>query len=160
MALYAQEWTAEDSLWLQRVLNGTEQIHLNEATQKAIQSGTLIRDHSITEQLQVNPSEMQIVKHFEGITTTEIQRNYPVDVPVWAPRINNNAFTFSAKTIEEFKALDILTPRKATVDDRSTLRSGSIGISFEDILRTIFWPSHRAKKRNAQNADAWKTISN
>lgn len=36
----------------------------------------------------------------------------------------------------------------------------SPGITFffsaEDILRTIFWPSHRAKKRNKKYANAWK----
>lgn len=34
------------------------------------------------------------------------------------------------------------------------------GITFffnaEDILRTVFWPTHRAKKRNAKHANAWK----
>ena len=171
IAIYAQEWTVADSLWLQRVLNGKETIRLNIETQKAIESGTLIRNPHILEQLYISPVELPFIKSFENITAPESQRIPPHELPVpvyklyilnhkdTLPKINKNAFTFSAKTMEELKALDKLTPRKSTVDDPTTLRSGSVGVSFEDIVRSIFWPSHRAKKRNAKNANAWKTYN-
>ena len=173
MAAYSQEWTAEDSLWMQRVQEGTETIRLNEATRKAIESGTLIRDPMFSKQLKSNPPEMPIFKSFEGITAPD-NKLKPQDLPVSVykryvqnmdmkdslPVIRNEAFSLSGKQIEELKALDKLTPRKATVDDPFTIRSGASGsFSAEDILRTIFWPSHRAKKRNAKNANAWKTYN-
>jgi len=177
MDIYAQEWTAEDSLWIKRVQNGTEQIRLNDATRKAIESGTLIRDPLSTQPLKTHPAEIPIVKSFEGITAPENKRK-PTELPVSVykiyvqnqylqyrkdslPVIRQEATRFNAKTIEELKQLDALTPRKATVDDPVTIGSGGGGGSFsaEDILRSIFWPSHRAKKRNAKNATAWKTYN-
>ena len=175
MAIYSQEWTAEDSLWMQRVQNGTEKIRLNEATRKAIESGTLIRDPSVLQQFKSNPLEMPIVKSFEGITAPKNQLR-PQDLPVSVykiyiqnlnlnlkdsiPAIRPEALGFNAKTIAELKTLDANTPRKATVDDPFTIRPGATGsFSAEDILRTILSPSHRAKKRNAKNANAWKTYT-
>ena len=173
IAIYSQDRTAEDSLWIQRMQNGTENIRLNEATRKAIESGTLIRDPLDAKQLIVNPPEMPIVKSFEGITAPENKprpQNLPVSVyKIYVqnlnlkdslPAIRNEAIGLNAKTIAELKTLEANTPRKATVDDPFTIRSGSTaGFSAEDILRTIFWPSHRAKKRNAKNANAWKTYN-
>jgi len=170
--IFSQELTAEDSLWIQRVQNGTENIRLNEATRKAIESGTLIRDPFSTKQLKTNPSEMPIVKSFENITMPE-NRPKPQELPVSVykiyvknvnikdslPVIRKDATGFNAKMLEELKALDLLTPRKATVDDPFTIRSGGGGFDAEGILRSIFWPSHRAKKRNAKNANAWKTYN-
>ena len=175
LVIYSQELTVEDSLWIQRVRNGTENIRLNEATRKAIESGTLIRDPLSTKQLKVNPSEMPIVKSFEGITMPE-NRLKPQDLPASVykiyvhnrylqyqkdslPVIRQEAIGYNAKMMEELKALDLLTPRKATVSDPATIRSGGGGFDAEGILRSIFWPSHRAKKRNAKNANAWKTYN-
>ena len=173
MTVYSQEWTAEDSLWIKRVQDGTETIRLNEATRKAIESGTLIRDPMISKQLQYSPSEMPIHKSFEGITAP-VNKPKPQELPVSVHIIyvqnlnmkdsllviNKEAFSLSAKQIEDLKNLEKLTPRKATVDDPFTIRSGASGsFSIEDIARSIFWPSHRAKKRNAKNANAWKTYN-
>ena len=173
IAIYSQGRTAEDSLWIQRMQTGTESIRLNEATRKAIESGTLIRDPLDAKQLKVNPPEMPIVKSFEGITAPE-NKPRPQDLPVSVYKIyvqnldmkdslsaiRNEALGWNVNMIAGLKDLDKLTPRKATVDDPFTIRSGaSGGFSGEDILRTIFWPSHRAKKRNAKNANAWKTYN-
>ena len=38
----AQEWSKEDSIWLQNVLEGKEVLKLNESTKKAIEDGSLI----------------------------------------------------------------------------------------------------------------------
>ena len=175
ITLYAQEWTVQDSIWLQRVLEGNEKIRLNEQTLKAIESGTLIRDPSLLpKEFKTSPSEMPIIRSIEDIKPSELPQpiqplNLPVAVyhiyvlqqPVNLPTINKEAYTFSEKTIIELKTIDALTPRKATVDDPSTLRtpSGGVSVNYEDILRTLFWPSHRAKKRNAQKANAWKNYN-
>ena len=170
VVIYAQEWSAQDSIWLQRILNGTETIRLNEATWKAIESGTLIHD-PIMELLKASPKEIPINQSFEGITSPASQRKQISELPpaVYLLQILNHkdslpdvrqATTFNAATIHDLKMLDAVTHRKTTVDDPFTIRSGGSGdTSFEDILRTIFWPSHRAKQRNAKNANAWKTYN-
>lgn len=169
--LKAQEWTAKDSLWLKRVLSGEEKLQLNDETKRAIESGSLLSpDPNIQEQMQMNPMELPIIKSFEGITAPEkkhkqlhelppaVYKLYGLDVKDSLPNATRST-TFYGKTIAELKALDKLTPKKATVNDKTTYSAGS-GFSAEDLLRTIFWPSHRAKKRNKKNANAWKTYNN
>ena len=170
MVVYAQEWTEQDSIWLQRVLNGTEKIRLNEETRKAIESGMLIHDPTVIQQLKISPKEYPVIESFEGITSPEVNRKPPSDLPPAVYRLHilhhkdslpdiNNAFKIHAAKLTEFKILHERTYRKATVDDPMTIRPSGGSFSAEDILRTIFWPSHRAKKRNAKNANAWKTYN-
>ena len=158
MAVYSQEWTAEDSLWMQRVQNGTEQIRLNDATRKAIESGTLIRDPAISKQLRSSPSEMPIVKSFEGITAPD-NKPKPQELPlsVYKIYVKNVNIKDSLPVIrKEATGLGIVYGGSKDVD-----RGVGVRIIFdaEGILRSIFWPSHRAKKRNAKNANAWKTYN-
>lgn len=169
----AQEWTKKDSIWLKKILSGEEKLQLNDETKKAIESGTLLSpDPYIKEQMKMGQAELPIMKSFEGITAPESRRNknlqelpppvyklYGMDQKDSLPEIKRNA-TFYGEKISEFKTLEKLTPRKATVDDKSTLRYGSTGFSAEDILRTMFWPSHRAKRRNNKKANSWKSYNN
>ena len=176
IAIYAQEWTEQDSIWLQRVLNGTEKIQLNEKTLKAIESGAFIHDPyepAVRKQLKPGSIELPIIVSFEGITAPASQHKQPYELPPAAYLLRipahidslpdasaNKVFTLSPRQIAELKRLDAITPRIATVDDPTTFRSGaSVGFSMEDILRSIFWPSHRAQKHNAKNANAWKTYN-
>ena len=182
IAVYAQDWTKQDSLWLERVLNGTEKIQLNEKTRKAIESGTFLHDPNISKQLKTSPIELPILKSFEGVTSPETKKSNrasPADVPasvyiltILKPidtiphtRIlkipaGSTATKFSDKTVNELKMLEAFTPKKATVDDKYSPPSGAAHkANFEDALRSIFWPSHRAKQRNAKNANAWKTYN-
>ena len=172
MVVFSQERTAEDSLWIQRLQNGTKSIRLNEATRKAIESGTLIRNPFDTQPMKMHPSELPIIKSFEGITAPENRpKPQELPVPLYNIHVHNQYLQFRKDSFPEIrkeaagfnmgdlKALEKLTPRKATVDDPTTIRPASAGFSGEDILRSIFWPSHRAKKRNAKNANAWKTYN-
>ena len=170
MVIYAQEWTEQDSIWLQRVLNGTEKIQLNKETQKAIESGTFIHDPTISKQMKVSPQDYPIIESFEGIIKLESHYKHPTELPPAAFRFFvfypfdslpdiSNATKLSDANMAELKILLEASYKKATVDDPFTLRQGGGSVSFEDILRTIFWPSHRAKMRNAKNANAWKTYN-
>lgn len=172
--LHAQDkWTKQDSLWLQRVLSGNEKIQLNDQTKKAIESGTLLSpDPFLKEQIQMNSIELPIIKSFEGITAPENRRKQPHELSPQVYKLYGldakdsvpdatRSTTFYGKTVLELKTLDVLTPRKATVDDKTTLRYGSGGsVVAEDVLRTIFWPSHRAKQRNKKKANTAKTYNN
>jgi len=170
IVIYAQEWTEQDAIWLQNVLNGTEKIQLNEATRKAIESGTLIHDPMVDKQLKSSPKEFPIIESFEGITSSESNRILPLDLPPAVYRLHllnqkisfpdvSNATKMNTATIHDLKMLNAIAYRKSTVDDPFTIGQGGGSFSAEDILRSIFWPSHRAKKRNAKNANAWKTYN-
>jgi hypothetical protein len=163
----AQEWTKEDSVWLQRVLSGKESLQLNEETRRAIEAGTLIATPETKMPLRESPSQLPIIKSFEGLTAPDsrlephklppsVFRQYDMGVTDTVTEIPRN-MPMSKNNVAGLKALDRLTPRKATVDDPATLRYGAKAFSAEDILRSLFRPSHRAKKRNAKQADAWKT---
>jgi len=175
VSLYAQDkWTKQDSIWLQRILSGEEKLQLNDDAKKAIESGNLLSpDPYIKEQMKMKSAELPIMKSFEGITAPESRRKlkpnelpppvyklYGLDAKDSVPDAKRSA-TFYGKTIIELKALDVLTPRKATVDDKTTLRYGvGGGVNAEDLLRSIFWPSHRAKEKNKKRANAAKTYNN
>ena len=168
----AQDWSKKDSIWLQKVLSGEEPLQLNEGTQKAIESGTLLSpDPYIQEQMKISPAEYPIIRSFEGITAPENRRKQPHELPPAVYKLYGLDAVDSLpdatlstrlypKTIVELKALDALTPRKATVDDKAVLRYGAGGsFNAEDLLRSVFWPSQRAKNRNKKNANAWKTYN-
>ncbi|MDR1103636.1 MAG: DUF4858 domain-containing protein [Tannerella sp.] len=167
-----EEWTPQDSAWLQRVLSGEEKLQLNEETLKAIQSGTLIStDHPGELRLKPGGGELPILKLFEDVAKRDTDSPSPADLPPFvylrylpplkdSPAKGNTFTAISSRTLAELKALDALTPRRATVNDPSTIRSGVNGsFSAESILRTLFWPDHRARIRNARNADAYKTYN-
>ena len=195
ITLYAQEWTVQDSIWLQRILEGNEKIRLNEQTLKAIESGTLIRDPSLLpKEFKTHPLEMPIIRSFEDIKSSESpQPIQPLDLPVAVyhiyvlqqpvnlstgsnipqhpvkqPTVSNGSLTFNVKkhTFLDLKipdALNLGDPPPLRLPDGSVSGGGnggaSVSANFEDMLRTLFWPSHRAKKRNAQNANAWKNYN-
>jgi hypothetical protein len=167
----AQEWTPRDSAWLQRVLSGKEELHLNEATRKAIEAGTLIStDPNPAIQMRLSPLEIPFYKTVEGVTRPKTGQVKPQELPPPVYRLYgmeqkdslpdiSRSVKFYPKTVNELKNLDLLTPRKSTVNDPATLRSGAHGFSAEEVLQTIFRPSHRARKRNAKHANAWKTYN-
>ena len=70
-----KDWSAKDSLWLQRVLSGQEKLKLNEETLRAIRSGTLINPAPTPEQqMKHSPLELPIVKSFDSIIRPENHR--------------------------------------------------------------------------------------
>lgn len=61
----AQQWTKKDSVWLQNVLSGKEELKLNPETMKAIQSGSLINSGRPASEMQLAPSgPLPILKDF------------------------------------------------------------------------------------------------
>ena len=169
-----KDWSAKDSLWLQRVLSGQEKLKLNEETLRAIRSGTLITPAPTPEQqMKHSPLELPIVKSFDSIIRPESHRKLHLLPPsvfmLYDLNKNNKSandpdrgvnkaggMMLSERQIEEMMILMKMNVKKTTVDDKQTLPSPYITFDAEDIARTIFWPSHRAKKRNARNAQAYK----
>ena len=149
--VYAQ-WTEADSLWLQRILSGKEELKLNPETLKQIESGTLINtDIFLKNQEKSAPAEIPLQKDFSEYILPESEQGLPdpwsmppsvfmrygLDLPLLKDKYNKAAFQIPQSIIDE-----------------SVRPSGR---SFDDMLQNLFSPSFRAKMRNRQNANAWKT---
>ncbi|MDR1602979.1 MAG: DUF4858 domain-containing protein [Tannerella sp.] len=178
----AQEWSAQDSAWLRRVLSGKEELKLNDATRKAIREGTLISTDPAPGKLPMlsAPPELPVSKIVESIAQPKTQKKDMTELPPSVYILDglgdgdllqsdssnilhfNTASTNSVvvqKWVVELKWLETATSRKATVNDPTAVRSGGITIDAEDLLRTIFQPSYRAKKRNRKHATARYTYN-
>ena len=97
-ALAQKNWSAKDSLWLQRVLSGQEKLKLNEETLRAIRSGTLINPTLTPDQTKHSPLELPIVKSFDSIIQPESHRALHLLPPyVFNPNyaIHCSAFTIN-----------------------------------------------------------------
>jgi hypothetical protein len=167
----AQEWSAQDSAWLRRILSGQEELKLNDATRKSIREGTLISTDPAPGKMPIlsAPPELPVTKAFENITIPKTQKKSMTELPpsvfildglnmgdslqCTSSSILPHATT-TPRSVVELKQLDALTPRPAAVGEQYAPRAGGASFSAEDILRTIFWPSHRAKKRNRKQATA------
>lgn len=167
-----KDWSAKDSLWLQRVLSGQEKLKLNEETLRAIRSGTLINPAPTPEQqMKHSPLELPIVKSFDSIIRPENHRTLHLLPPsvfmLYDLNKNNKSANDPDRGIKTTEGT-VLSKRqiegmqkylKRSVDDAlkySNVGPPSIRFNAEDLARTIFWPSHRAKKRNARDAQAYK----
>ncbi|MDR1407906.1 MAG: hypothetical protein LBJ23_07660 [Tannerella sp.] len=170
--LHAQEWSVRDSVWLRRVLSGEEKLQLNDATQRAIREGSLIStDPQSEQQMQLSPPELPFTKSFDNIQPSGHQKKSLTELPPsvmlmeglgiggtrpsTAPRLESYVPRLQKSlVVVELEWLESATPRKAVVNDPSTIRSGGISFSAEEILEYIFRPSARAKKRNGKHAAA------
>lgn len=170
--LHAQDkWTKQDSIWLQRVLSGKEKLQLNDDAKKTIESGNLLSPDPYTkEQMKMKSAELPIMKSFEGITAPELKHKlkpdelpppvyklYGMDLKDSLPDVTRSTF-FDRKTTAELKRLYGIPPLDPS--NKILIRLIVVKFDSEDIMRTIFWPSHRAKKRNKKNANTWKTYNN
>ncbi len=182
--LYAQ-WTEKDSLWLQEVLSGKEQIRLNPETMKAIESGSLINNSDAPKpELLSAPPILPISKDFDLqlLDSTGQKEMDPSKVPpavylLYKTELghdstllkNSGAFKMPDLRNKDWIQLGnspVSVALKAdnvynkNVKDGYT-RGGVIGttrisFSLNDILMGIFSKEERAKRRNRKKANAWK----
>ncbi len=153
--LYAQ-WTEKDSLWLQDVLSGKEQIKLNPEVLKEIEEGTLINMDIISpkEQMKSTPSEMPLAKDFTEFVKPGNAEHMPDDP--WAiPPAVFMRYGMDIPLLEDKFS-------KAAISIPQSIRANAArpsGLSFNDLLQNFFDPSFRAKQRNRKNANAWKNYN-
>lgn len=164
MAASAQD--AADSAWIRKAQRG--ELELNEATRRAIRSGTLLSPPPDASKLRHNPADLPLIKTFDSIRPTDaptprpealpsfVYRLYePTDMPQQLPAVGS-CMIYPEET-ERLKALRRIGLRRACCLGPGMLPAGlSISVSYEDMLRYLFWPSHRAKLRNKRHAGAYK----
>ncbi|MDD4514595.1 hypothetical protein [Massilibacteroides sp.] len=172
----------EDSLWIEGVKSGKIKIELNPETKRAIEEGRLIRSDKPNTQLLESSSELPILKEFTGIQPEEEDTEI-IDLSSLPPgvfmlydipdstQLKSLVYVSKNRDYISMKRISIgskgfyvtahtgdLSPEIKDGQSRGGALAG-IGYAFsmEDILRYIFWPSERAKKRNRKYATAWKT---
>jgi len=177
------QWTEKDSLWLQQVLSGEEDLKLSPEVEKAILGGTLLNTGQPNTPLLAAPPILPISKDFSDMILPDTIRDVLdlLDLPPAVfmkymtkydsiAKINPGAYT---PTRAELQQPGIKIPGIPTYVEtgagnlflpevRDGQKRGSINLtlrttfSAEDILRTLFWKSERDKKRNRKKATAWK----
>ena len=161
---YAQRdsvWTEQDSLWLRDVLSGKKKIRLNEATRRAIESGTLIVPEGSREAPELTPelrsygSYLEITEDFSGVGLPDSLVRRPLyKLPPAVLAIYGMHAAWQPEP--EFRSCKLYT----VFPVERGLSGGGAGIIFvfsvEDVLEQIFWKSARAKKHNAKHATAWR----
>ena len=150
---HAQIWTKKDSLWLQRVKRGEEKIQLNEQTKQAIKSGSFLNTDPIGKQKISKSTLLPIQDDFSEYIHPEFKRplkSYK-DVPP-SVFLRRNLET-KPLTKSEIRAFDISEKVK---EEMKSYQKGKISFSADDILKHIFMPSERRKKKNRKRAAAFK----
>ncbi|MDR1161444.1 MAG: DUF4858 domain-containing protein [Tannerellaceae bacterium] len=157
--IYAQ-WTKEDSVWLDKVLSGKETIKLTPEFQQAIESGTFLNTdiQSPSKQMKIAPGRIPINKDFTeylspGKLLKDIEEARDVDPFSIPPAVFMRYGP--AISLPENKAGNAFV-MPGHIKENAARPSGR---SFDDALRSIFSPSFRARERNRNNANAWKTYN-
>lgn len=163
--IYAQEWTKEDSVWLQNVLSGKEKLKLNIDVLKAIETENLISPDKLNSPMLSVPTHLPITKDIMGAAMpldTCVKKTDPYSIP---PSV------FVLYGMEAVRKLNlnkkILTPSAAFRNDfgspvNTSNGNASVVVSFsaEDLLESIFWKSARDKKRNRKRTAILKYYYN
>lgn len=151
--VYAQ-WTEKDSVWLQKVISGKEKIELNPEALKAIESGTLINTDKPASNMQMAPGAApatSITKDFsEYIRSKNTEQDNPhrkvalKDLPPSVFRLYGPGKPLQFKMLGSFYIPESVRAEGVRPSGRS----------FDDMLKQVFMPSERAKRRNAKR---WRT---
>ena len=150
---HAQIWTKKDSLWLQRVKSGEEQIQLNEQTKQAIKNGSFLNTDPIGRQKISKSTLLPIQDDFSEYIHPEFKRplkSYKDVPPAVFLRMDLETKPLMKSEIRAFEISENI--RK----EMEAYQKGKISFSVDDVLKHIFMPSERRKKKNRKRAAAFK----
>ena len=169
----AQEWSKEDSIWLKNVLEGKEELIINDETKKAIEEGRLIMP-SWMRNVEQN-SNLELLMDFENIGVPDDSlriRNFdPLTMPpaVFALYVlyldkMDSIFNINALmlTEEARKILETQIPTGSFYPHTSDYSPGFSlrGMDFNHSLSMIFSAKYRQTSKLRQNATAYKGYYN
>ncbi|MDR1203362.1 MAG: DUF4858 domain-containing protein [Tannerellaceae bacterium] len=188
-SLYAQ-WTKKDSVWLEDILSGKEQLRLNPETMEAIRSGNLINTNKPFTELLAAPPILPISKDFDlqpTDTTSEKTIDYskmpPAVLALYKKELMLHPDTAEILQKGAFSMPDLRDKNRIQVGNspvsvavqatnvyNNQVKDGQkrggfvlatrITFSLNDILMGIFSKTERAKRRNKKRANAWKYYNN
>jgi len=181
------QWTEKDSIWLENVLSGREELKLNNETQKAIKEGSFLHDKYPLNKPLVAPPILPITKDFTDIITPDSALN-AIDFDHLSPevvilkrlkemdslKVNTDAFKLPQTVIPKDKIRIGDSPVSIAVGAQNLFspevkdgqRRGSIGgsatftYSLNDFLLFIFSRKERQKRKNRKKAEQLKFYNN
>ena len=167
----AQEWSKEDSTWLNNILEGNYELKINEDTKKAIEDGRLIVPSWMKNE-EGKPIDLEIIQEFDNAgrpDPSSIHRIDPYSMPpaVFSLYIFHLLQTDSLLNLlpmvlskEEIARLkNFIPPGERTTYYFNELEGGgkiSITTDFNHALSMLFSSSYRRKVYNRKNAYIYK----
>ena len=161
----AQEWSKEDSIWLQNVLEGKETLKINDNTKKAIEEGRLI----VPPWLKDTISNYNLEKNFDdaGIPDSIRFRNLdPYSMPpavyaLYVLYVDKMDSMYQVKSLiitdDERKMLESLVPTGTErIYLHSSGSSGGITTDFNHALSMLFSAHYRQLAYNRRHAAVYK----
>ena len=179
-ALYAQQWTKEDSVWLNKVLSGKQELRLKPEVEKAIKEGNLLNmdKRSYINQMKSAPTQLPITKDFssyvkptgepyirdtathkinlDSITPSMYMKYYG---PKIVPQVELGSFSLEGLENYEIPPKFYFTTDPLNKGGGSGSGGASKTFGAAEALEWIFSPAARAKARNRKHANAWKTYN-
>ena len=163
----AQNWTKDDSIWLRSVLEGREDIKINEETKKAIEEGRLIVPPWMKNS-ENQVEKVDVLKDFEdaGKRDSSIIHVDPYSMPpgvfalyvLYMNKVDsiNESMTCLLSAEEQERLASFLPPEARNGFYVSGTAGGVGGMNFNHLLSMVFSPSYRRKAHNAKHAVAYK----
>lgn len=143
------QWTAKDSLWLHKALNGSDTIRLNPETMRAIQGGTFLQPETPSSPLLLDKPKLPITKDFsEYIEKEDAVGRVPLkDLPAWV---------YWWHKFDEGPVDKQISPRLFDfMDIYKSKNAGGYktpGYDFNHLLSMAFSSKYRRHQRNMNNA--------
>ena len=169
----AQEWSKEDSLWLQNVLEGKDTLKINEETKKAIEDGRLIVPSWMKD--MDTDIELELSKDFDDAGIPDVERipnlnPYTMPPAVYALYVlylekMDSAYQIRSLIItdEERKQLEALLPTGAQIFYPFTadyLPGFYINTDLNHMISWVFSNQYRRIMYNRKHATAHKNYYN
>jgi hypothetical protein len=164
----AQEWSREDSIWLKSVIEGDEDIQINENTRQAIEDGRLIVP-SWMKNRENQVDKIDILKNFDNAGRLDSVRIHSIDPYTMPPAVFalyvlymnkvdsiNATMTCMLSAEEQEKIASNLPPETRRGFFVSSTTGGIGGMDFNYLLSMIFSPSYRRAVYNSKHATAYK----
>ena len=173
MIAWAQEWSKEDSIWLKNVLEGKEELKINEDTKKAIQEGRLITP--LWMQSNDENSNLELLKNFDNVgepdDSMRIRYFDPLTMPpavfaLYVLYLDRMDSMYAVKSLiiteDERKQLEALLPT-GTVQafspyiSNTSPSSGTLMVTdFNHLLSMVFSSQYRRIAHNRKHATAYR----
>ncbi len=167
----AQNWSREDSMWLRNVLEGKEELEINEDTKKAIDEGVLIVPSWMKKKEHEIKNQGLLTRDFDEAKAKDSARLHNIDPYSMPPAV----FALYVLYIDKMDSINNARTELLSADDRKKLEeiiptgikgilppdapqvvSGIGGLDFNGMLSMVFSPLYRRKKYNAKHAIGYK----
>jgi len=171
MIVWTQEWSREDSLWLQNVLEGKEELKINDDTKKAIEEGRLIApswmrsaDENLIQELLKDldnagaPDDSLRIRYFDPLTMP------PAVFALYVLYLDKMDSLYAVKSLiitdDERKKLEALLPTGTVqafyFNIPHYFPGFGITTDFNHLLSMVFSSHYRQLAHNRKHATAYR----